>query len=45
MKRKWNYIVVVLLTIFIVGCSENAEDTSTGNETADVQEETTAQAV
>ncbi|MBN9654679.1 DNA/RNA non-specific endonuclease [Halobacillus sp. GSS1] len=44
MKRKWNYIVVVLLTIFIVGCSENAEDTSTGNETADVQEKTTAQA-
>ncbi|MYL73063.1 hypothetical protein GLW00_19800 [Halobacillus litoralis] len=44
MKRKWNYIVMVLLTIFIVGCTDNAEDTSTGNETADAQEETTAQA-
>jgi len=41
MKKKMNYFILLLMTIFIVGCSDNAEDASVIDGKTDPQEETT----
>ncbi|GGC97466.1 hypothetical protein GCM10007216_30300 [Thalassobacillus devorans] len=40
MKKKVNYLILLLMTIFIVGCSDNVEDASATDEKTDLQEET-----
>lgn len=40
MKKKMNYLIMILMTIFMVGCT-NVEDTSIKNGETDPQEETT----
>lgn len=42
MKKKMNYIILLLMTMFIVGCSDNAEEASVTEEGTNPQEETTA---
>ncbi|MCA0984332.1 DNA/RNA non-specific endonuclease [Halobacillus yeomjeoni] len=44
MKKKMNYLVLLLMTIFIVGCTNNVEDASTTDEKPNLQEEPTTNA-
>ncbi|MBH0231414.1 DNA/RNA non-specific endonuclease [Halobacillus yeomjeoni] len=44
MKKKMNYLILLLMTIFIVGCTNNVEDASTTNEKPELQEKATTNA-
>ncbi|GGC88122.1 hypothetical protein GCM10007216_18590 [Thalassobacillus devorans] len=41
MKKKINYLILLLMTIFMVGCAHNVEDASATDEKTNLQEETT----